>query len=338
MGSHRGEHSLVEVTAVSVLLPTYERPDLLREALDSALAQQFTDIEVLVGDNSDSATTENLVAGYDDPRICYHRNRPGLGPQGNWLDLVERAQAPLVATLHDDDVWHPEFLSTMAPPMMADPTVAMTFNDFWVIDGNGARLEEFTEHESARSHRRELASGNLCLNRDDGLRLVAVWNAPQPAYAAVIRRDEILACEFPPSTWPLYDIWLSYHLVHHEKTLRYERRRLTYYRHHSGSLTSRGFAEAEDAVFSLILEQNPDSAVAGEILRYWSGLRWARATTVMRHGGDADWGRRELKDASAGLEGWKRAVASAASRSPLVWHGLKLAKSWRHDNHGANAA
>ena len=132
------------MASVSVIVPTYERPDLLRAALDSALAQTYDDFVILVGDNSESDVCEQLVADIADPRIRYHRNRPGLGPQGNWLDLVARADTPLVASLHDDDVWEPEFLEATVPAMLADDSIAMHFTDFWMIDdsGHGAMMEE----------------------------------------------------------------------------------------------------------------------------------------------------------------------------------------------------
>ncbi|MFW2382611.1 MAG: glycosyltransferase family 2 protein, partial [Acidimicrobiales bacterium] len=126
-----------EAPAVSVLLPTFERPDLLRVALESALAQELGSIEILIGDNSDSDSSASLVAEYEDPRIIYHRNEEQLGPQANWLHLADQARSPLVASLHDDDFWDPAFLSTVVPPMLEDESIAMTFTDFWIVDESG---------------------------------------------------------------------------------------------------------------------------------------------------------------------------------------------------------
>jgi len=314
------------VYAVSVLIPTFERPDLLEVALESAIEQSFDDIEILVGDNSDSDDTENLVSNYDDPRIRYHRNRPGLGPQGNWLDLASRAEAPLVASLHDDDYWHPEFLATMAPPMLEDPSIAMTFCDFWIVDETGSKLFDLTDQEAIRTHRSVMAAGNIDPELERGLRMVAVWNAPQPAYAAVVRRREIVECEFPDDTVPLYDIWLSYQLVRKKKKIRYEPSRLTYYRQHSGSLTSDGFSKAEDAVFERIMAENQNLAISDEIFRYWSSLRWSRATEVWTAGGSVEWARQEMKAAKHGLDGWKYLVASGVGGSQLLWKAAGVGK------------
>jgi hypothetical protein len=317
-------------------MTTYERPDLFRGALESALAQELTDIEILIGDNSESDATEQIVAGYDDPRIRYFHHRPGVGAFGNWRYLIEQATSPLTATLHDDDRWDPAFLAVVAPPMLDDDSVAMTFNDFWHIDTAGNRLDEFTEHETRRAHRHELGAGRFDYTVAEGLRLVAVWNAPQPAYAAVVRRDDLLACEFPEDTQELYDIWLSYQLVRKGRGLRYEPRRLTSYRVHIGSLTSAGFAEPEDAIFSRIIAENPNEPdVLAEIRHYWAGLRWARATRLMKADDGREASQRELEAAAADLRGPKRLAAEAAGRWAPAWQALRLAKSLRHDDHGA---
>lgn len=325
---------------VTVLVPTYEREDLIGEAIESALAQTYGDLVVHVGDNSESDATENLVRAIDDPRVRYHRNRPGLGAHGNWIDLVARAETPLVATLHDDDVWHPEYLEVVVPPMLDDPSIGMTFTDFWMIDFDGNRLDEHTERESARTHRATLPRGTIDYDLEEGLRLVAVWNAPQPAYAAVLRRDDVLAVEFPPDTDPLYDIWLSYDLVKRGAGIRYEPRRLTYYRVHLGAVSSSGFAAAEDAVFRRILDENRGlGPVTGEITRYWADLRWSRATRLM----EADPSTRpdarsesqqELRAAANDLMGQKKAMAWVAGRVAPAWHALRFARTTKLEHFG----
>jgi hypothetical protein len=320
------------MTAVTVVVPTYQRVDLLAEALRSVLAQTFEDFVVLVGDNSEDDATEELVASLDDPRIRYHRNRPGLGPMANWLDLIERAETDLVASLHDDDTWHPDFLAAMVPPMLGDPSIAMAFNDFWIVDQQGHRLGPHTEIESARTHRASLPRGRIAYDRAQGLRLVAVWNACQPAYAAVLRREAVLSVDYGPDIDPLYDIWLSYNLVKNERGLYYEPRRLTNYRVHTRSLTGAGFGPVEDRVFGRILEENADAGpVVQEIVRYWSSLRWSRATRMMAGGRSAcQLSQAELLASVAGLAGLKRVVASTAGRSDLAWRMMSLGWALRH--------
>jgi len=61
------------VTPVTIILPTYDRPDLLADSIRSALGQTFTDWVMIVGDNGGSPRNEGVVRGFDDPRIRYLR-------------------------------------------------------------------------------------------------------------------------------------------------------------------------------------------------------------------------------------------------------------------------
>ncbi|MEM7341925.1 MAG: glycosyltransferase [Actinomycetota bacterium] len=327
------------MATTTVIIPTYERADLLEVALDSALAQTYRDFVVLIGDNSKTDACAALVARYDDPRITYHRNRPGLGPQGNWLDLARRASTPLLVSLHDDDEWHPDFLAACVPPMLDDPDLGVTFCDYWAIDANGTRLLTFTEDESARTRRNVLPEGRLRLDLAQRLRLVAVWNAVQPAYAAVLRREHVVTTDYPDDIAPLYDIWLSYALAARGVGFRYERRRLTNYRIHGTSITTGGFARSEDAVFERILSAHRPAAdhdpalaaVLDEIVEYWSQLRWARATRLMADGADGRAeSQAELRDAAQGLKGRRRAAAMMAGRVTPVWKGLQVTRGLLH--------
>src|SRR6185436_15663072 len=55
----------------SVVIPTYNRSDLLRQAVESVLAQTLDDLEVVVSDNHSTDDTRDVIAGFDDPRVRY---------------------------------------------------------------------------------------------------------------------------------------------------------------------------------------------------------------------------------------------------------------------------
>lgn len=317
-------------TTVSALMPTFERTVYLREAIESALAQKHTDLVLLIGDNSESDAVEELVRTYDDPRIRYRRNPPGMGPQENWLDLVRRAETPLVATLHDDDVWEPDFLSEVVPVMEDDPSIEMVFTDYWIIDSTSGIDVAKTNKESRRNHRDQIAPGPVGYDLEQGLRLVAAWNAPQPAYAAVLRTETVRSCSFPDEIAPLYDIWLSYQVVRRGGGLYYEPQRLTRYRVHDLSLTSGSRGRAEDAVFERIIEENKDLSVAKEISEYWADLRWGRATRMMCQQGARRESQSELGAASANLDGLRKLAARVGSRSNTFWEAMRLYKLGKH--------
>lgn len=101
---------------ITIAIPTYRRPDLLKETIDSALNQKdFYDYEVIVVDNDDSINfeTQKLIESYNDDRILYYRNEKNLGMTGNWNKCIELSRGEWITILHDDDMLYPNFLKEM---------------------------------------------------------------------------------------------------------------------------------------------------------------------------------------------------------------------------------
>lgn len=310
---------------VSIVMPTYERAHLIGEAVDSALAQTFGDFVLLIGDNSETDTTQKLISDYEDPRIQYHRNRPALTANDNWVDLIQRVDTPYVATLHDDDVWEPTFLQKMVGPFSLDPDLAMAYCDFWIVDKDGIRLNELTVRESARTRRSVTPTGLVNYDQAAGLRLVAVHNSAQPAYAALVRTSDVQSMTIPDDVEPLYDIWLTYWLVKRRRSIYYVNERLTNYRVHSGSATSAGFGPAEDAVFTRILAENLSAGpVLDEIRQYWASLQFSRGTRLMDSISNRSESQRQLAAAAPNLTGIRRLLAIVATKFALAWHIPRL--------------
>lgn len=95
---------------VSVLLPAYNtKAEYLREAIDSILAQTFTDFELLILDDcsTDPAVAE-VVSSYSDGRIKFFRNERNLGISGSRNKLIELAQGEYLAVADHDDISLPE--------------------------------------------------------------------------------------------------------------------------------------------------------------------------------------------------------------------------------------
>ena len=95
---------------VSVIIPTYNRVDVLRRAIDSVLAQTEEDFELLVVDDGSTDDTQAFLKTYDDPRvrsICFGTNR-GANVARN--AGIEDANGTYVAFLDSDDEWHPQKL------------------------------------------------------------------------------------------------------------------------------------------------------------------------------------------------------------------------------------
>lgn len=314
--------------AVTVIVPTYNRPDLIVASIESALAQTFEDFVVLVGDNGGSPLTEGVVRSFDDPRVRYIRHAESLGAQGNWLELIRLAETPLVASLHDDDTWQPTFLEKTVPPLLEDPTLSIAFVDFHCVDDDGHPLPEHTDWLSRHSGRDVLPAGRFEGDRFDRLRMAVVDNAPQPAYAAVLRRQAVVDTEFPPDIEPIYDLWLDYRVCMRGEGFYYVPERLTNYRVWGGSLTAGGYGLGQDAVFGRIVAENGDAGpLLDEIMAQWADARYARARDAMDDPSRREYSRQQFRLATPGLRGGRWVVAELGGRSALGWDALRAART-----------
>ncbi|MES5953885.1 glycosyltransferase family 2 protein [Bacillus fungorum] len=101
---------------VSILIPTYNRPHYFKIALESALAQTYSNIEIIIGDDSTNDETETLIREQyllTHKNITYIRNRPTLGQFHNDLMLIEKSNGQYINFLMDDDVFYKHKIQKM---------------------------------------------------------------------------------------------------------------------------------------------------------------------------------------------------------------------------------
>lgn len=89
---------------VSVIMPIYNtKPDYLRQAIDSTLAQIFLDFELLLCDDCSEPYIQEIVDSYKDSRIIYVRNHKNLGVASSRNRLIDMARGEYLALLDSDD-------------------------------------------------------------------------------------------------------------------------------------------------------------------------------------------------------------------------------------------
>jgi GT2 family glycosyltransferase len=125
---------------VSVVIPTYNRADLLPAAIESVLEQTFADLEVIVADDGSEDETAELVRGHADPRVTFVplAHSGSLGAVRN--AGIGHARGELIAFLDSDDLWREDKLRRQVAVLDERPDVALASTNAEVIDGNGADL------------------------------------------------------------------------------------------------------------------------------------------------------------------------------------------------------
>ncbi|MDP3956700.1 MAG: glycosyltransferase family 2 protein [bacterium] len=91
---------------VSVIITTFNRPKVLREAIKSVLDQDFSDFELIVVDDfSRGEETKQVISSFSDARICYIKNKTNEGGTASLNNGLRAAKGKYIAILDDDDVW-----------------------------------------------------------------------------------------------------------------------------------------------------------------------------------------------------------------------------------------
>jgi glycosyltransferase involved in cell wall biosynthesis len=111
--------------AVSVIMTAFNRDRYIGAAIESVLAQTFTDFELVVLDNACTDGSAEIVRGFSDPRIRLERNAETVPVTENFQRAVAHARAPLVKVLNADDLLAPTVLAEQVAVMDADPTLTL---------------------------------------------------------------------------------------------------------------------------------------------------------------------------------------------------------------------
>ena len=100
---------------VSIAIPAYKRT-YLAEAIDSALSQDYQNIELIIVNDHSPYDLDSIVGQYHDSRIRYYKNKRNLGKRSivlNWNRCLEYARGEFFVLLCDDDVLMPNFVTEL---------------------------------------------------------------------------------------------------------------------------------------------------------------------------------------------------------------------------------
>jgi glycosyltransferase involved in cell wall biosynthesis len=223
-----------EMPLVSIVIPTYDRPEYLRQALASAVAQSYTNLEIIVHDNASPRDPAPVVAGFADPRIALYRNPRNLGVTGNFVAALAKASGKYVAILGDDDLWDGEFVASLVRGLEAHPEAVVAFCDHEVIDEHG-QVDPAISDKTTRRFGRHLLSEGVYRPFDE---IALVRRSICIVSAAMMRRDAADWWDLPPELYMGDDLYLAYMAVLTGGAAWYCPQRLAQYRYHRQSLTS----------------------------------------------------------------------------------------------------
>jgi glycosyltransferase involved in cell wall biosynthesis len=148
---------------ISVCIPTFNREHFLPIAIGAVLAQRERDWELIVCDDGSSDRTPEVMAEFmaRDGRIRYVRHETNVGKSNNMRSGFEAATGEFFIKIDDDDRLTPEFLARTSAVLEANPGIDFVGTDHWVIDPENQRRSDWTEENSRKWGRSELAEGPI---------------------------------------------------------------------------------------------------------------------------------------------------------------------------------
>jgi glycosyltransferase involved in cell wall biosynthesis len=120
---------------VSVVIPTYNRADLIGQTLDSVFGQTRRADQVVVVDDGSEDDTRRVLEEWE-PRILYRRIRHAGASAARNAGL-EIARGAYVAFLDSDDLWETRFLERMVAVLDSAPAAGFAYCDYATFDGRG---------------------------------------------------------------------------------------------------------------------------------------------------------------------------------------------------------
>lgn len=186
---------MVSAPLVSIGIPTVLRLGYLREAVGSALAQSYPQIEVLISQDYTIDGLDKDVAAWgheavaNDQRVRFIFSSRRLGLAANWNTIAERARGKYLVIIGDDDRLLSTFVGELVDAIELHKA-NVAFSNHWIIDSTGRRLPTETERVTRIYSRNQLAAGLL------GCPIGCVWKNSVPMSASLVRTADVARLRF----------------------------------------------------------------------------------------------------------------------------------------------
>tara|TARA_B110000263_G_scaffold205460_1_gene186050 strand:- start:412 stop:1386 length:975 start_codon:yes stop_codon:yes gene_type:complete len=214
---------------ISIIIPTHNRLHYLQEALESALNQTYSNIEVIICDNASTDETYNFFRDYKNLKVIYHRHENLIYPLDNWNSWVNVARGQFVTFLPDDDKLAPTFIEKCFHEF-SDDNISLVKAGCYVInekseitsyylpfkDSSTSGLQYVLDRLNPRYSEVSLGSGYLFRKED------------------FVKLGGFLEIGFPKMHF--VDDYLWFRIVLNGKYVKYINEKLWYYRDHASNM------------------------------------------------------------------------------------------------------
>ncbi len=171
---------------VSVIIPTHDRARIIGRAVESALAQTYTHLEVVVADDGSSDNTREVVEAYGSRVIYARQANAGVSAARNFG--MRNARGEFIAFLDSDDAWQPWKIEAQINALTRHPEAGLVWTDMAAMDERDRVLDQ--------RYLRTMYSAYEDVHIEQALPQVDVLGAlstraPQPFWSAAVREGDL---------------------------------------------------------------------------------------------------------------------------------------------------
>jgi hypothetical protein len=283
---------------VSVIIPAYNQPRMLADALRGVQEQVTSPAEIIVIDDCSDPPLETATALSPDLPVRFVRHTSNLGPAASVVHGIRQASCELIAMLNHDDIWEPEFLHRLLEALEDHPQACFAFCDHGIMHGDGRHDERLSLQQSRRYSRADLSSGLLS---GAHLHRLAILEKAVASSSFTLMRRHALDLELIAAGADMWDYFLTVGACRTGEPAAYVAERLGWYRV-SPTMLSATHADPQKQIAMAC----PQTAILLVILRS-PQLRaihraaWGQLALVVRHAAGAALRARSLPSVARAL-------------------------------------
>jgi glycosyltransferase involved in cell wall biosynthesis len=137
---------------VSIGMPTYNGERFIRQVLDSLLAQDYKNFELIISDNASTDNTRNICLEYaaKDKRIRYCRSKKNLGAIKNFYRAFQLSSGKYFMFAGSHDLWHQTFISRCVDILENESEVVIAYSRTMLIDTEDKPIEIMSDQIDTR--------------------------------------------------------------------------------------------------------------------------------------------------------------------------------------------
>jgi len=211
---------------VSIGMPAYNGEQYIRKALDSLLAQDYENFELIISDNASTDSTLQICRAYAarDNRISIHVHTHNVGGLANFKTVLEQASGKYFMWAAVDDCWLPDFIEVLVKELEAHPEAGVAMCAVDRVWENGDLFDTIrfinkdnSNHRSYYQMLKSLTSGKKYNLYIYGLFRTQLLKEAISSILDVPRWDRLFICEMALATRFRYVDRVLHIRMHHDQ-------------------------------------------------------------------------------------------------------------------------